>query len=69
MTISITKEGSKLMMQPRGQDKVELFPEAETKFFIKAIQFEVEFVKDQSGTVTGLVLNQGGQKMNAKKIT
>jgi len=68
MTVSIIKEGTKLMIQPGGQEKAELFPEAETKFFVKAVEAEVEFVKDQNGTVTGLVLNQGGQKMNAKKI-
>ncbi len=35
---------------------------------LKVVEAEVEFVKDASGHVTGLVLDQGGQKMPAKKV-
>jgi len=68
MTIAIFREGTKLMSQMAGQEKVELFPESETKFFLKVIDAGIEFVKDEGGRVTGFVLDQGGQKMTAKKI-
>lgn len=67
-TIVITKEGSKLMGQATGQPKVELFAEAETKFFLKVVDAQIEFIKDETGKVTGLVLYQGGQKLPAKKF-
>ena len=64
----ITKEGDKLMGQAYGEEKVELFPESETRYFLQVADAQVEFVKDDAGKVTGLVFQQAGQKMNAPKI-
>jgi CubicO group peptidase (beta-lactamase class C family) len=66
--IVITKEDGKLMGQATGQPKVELFPEAETKFFLKVVDGQVEFVKGEAGKVTGLILVQGGQRLPGRKI-
>jgi CubicO group peptidase (beta-lactamase class C family) len=66
--IIITKEEGKLMGQATGQPKVELYPEAETKFFLKVVDGQVEFVKDEGGKVTGLILIQGGQKLPGRKV-
>ncbi len=67
-SVVITKEDGKLMGQATGQPKVELFPEAETKFFLKVVDGQVEFVKDDSGEIAGLILVQGGQRLPGKKI-
>jgi CubicO group peptidase (beta-lactamase class C family)/uncharacterized protein YneR len=67
-SIVITKEEGKLMGQATGQPKVELFPEAETKFFLKVVDGQVEFVKGEKSEVTGLVLIQGGQRLPGKKV-
>ena len=67
-SLAISLEGNKLLAQPTGQPKLEIFPEAETKFFSKAVDAQVEFIKDASGQVTGLVLYQGGQKIEARKL-
>jgi uncharacterized protein YuzE len=64
----ITKEGDKLMGQAYGEEKVELFPESETRHFLKVADAQVELMKDDAGKVTGLVFQQAGQKMNAPKI-
>jgi CubicO group peptidase (beta-lactamase class C family) len=48
--------------------KVELFPESETKYFLKVVDGQIEFVKDSSGKVSSLILSQGGQKLPGKKI-
>ena len=66
--VVITKENGKLMGQATGQPKVELYPEAETKFFLKVVDGQVEFVKSEDGKVTGLILIQGGQKLPGRKI-
>jgi len=66
--VVITKEDGKLMGQATAQPKVELFPEAETKFFLKVVDGQVEFVKSDTGKVTGLILVQGGQRLPGKKI-
>jgi CubicO group peptidase (beta-lactamase class C family) len=65
--ITMTKEGDSLMTQATGQPKFEIFPESETKFFLKVVDAQVTFVKDDKGVVTHLILHQGGDQ-KAKKI-
>jgi len=65
--ITMTREGDSLMTQATGQPKFELFPESETKFFLKVVEAQVTFVKDDKGVVTHLILHQGGDQ-KAKKI-
>ncbi|OLD28004.1 MAG: serine hydrolase [Acidobacteria bacterium 13_1_40CM_3_55_6] len=67
-TITITSEDGKLMAQATGQPKFELFPSSETDFFLKVVNAQFTFVKDEQGKVTQLILNQDGRKMPAKKI-
>jgi D-alanyl-D-alanine carboxypeptidase len=67
-TLTILRRGDKLISQATGQAEVELFPESETRFFLKVVDAQVDFVVDASGAVTGLVLHQGGQDLPAKKI-
>jgi CubicO group peptidase (beta-lactamase class C family) len=64
---TMTREGDSLMTQVTGQPKFELFPESETKFFLKVVDAQVSFVKDDKGAVTHLILHQGGDQ-KAKKI-
>jgi CubicO group peptidase (beta-lactamase class C family) len=66
--LTVTKEGDKLMTQATGQGKIEIFAESETKFYPKVMEAKMEFVKDESGKVAKLILNQGGRTMEAKKI-
>jgi CubicO group peptidase (beta-lactamase class C family) len=66
-TITITREGDRLMGQPTGQPKLELFPSSETKFFLKEVDAQMTFVKNDQGQVTHLILHQGGDRP-AKKI-
>ncbi len=66
--LTITREDDRLMGEATGQSKVELFPESETKFFLKVVDAQIEFERDASGAVTRLMLYQGGQKMAAKRL-
>jgi D-alanyl-D-alanine carboxypeptidase len=67
-TITILRRGDKLISQATGQPEVELFPETETRFFLKVTDAQVDFVKDEAGRVTGLVVHQGGMDLPAKRI-
>jgi hypothetical protein len=67
-TITISREGDRLMGQATDQDKNELFAESEGKFFLKTADVQVTFVRDDGGRVTHLVLRQGGRDMRAKKV-
>jgi len=66
--ITILRRGDKLISQATGQPEVELFPESATRFFLKVVDAQVDFVIDAAGRATGLVLHQGGQDLPAKKI-
>jgi len=67
-TITITNENGKLKAQATGQPKNELFAESETDFFLKTVDTQIKFVKDEQGKVTGIVLRQGRREMPAQKI-
>jgi len=66
--LAVTKEGDRLFTQATGQAKFEVFAETETKFFLKVVEASIEFVKDDTGKFSKLILNQGGRKMEAKRI-
>jgi CubicO group peptidase (beta-lactamase class C family) len=66
--ITVTKEGDKLMAQATGQQKLPLFPESETKFFMKVVDAQVAFVKTENGAVGKMILYQNGNEAQAKKI-
>jgi len=66
--ITILRRGDRLFSQATGQPEVELFPESETRFFLKVVDAQVDFSLDASGRVTALVLHQGGQDLPGKKI-
>lgn len=66
--LTLTRNGDKLMGQATGQPSVELVPESATKFAIPQVGAVIEIVLDEKGNPASLILNQGGQKMPAKKI-
>jgi len=67
-TIMITRDGRRLMGQATGQPIVELFPEAETAFFLKVADARIVFTLDASGKAASLTLIQGGLELPAKRV-
>jgi CubicO group peptidase (beta-lactamase class C family) len=59
-SITVTLEGDQLMAQATNQRKNPLFAESETLFFLKVVDAQVEFVKNDKGEVTALILHQNG---------
>ncbi len=68
MNFWVTIEKDRIFVQAPEQDKFEIFAETENIFFTKVTDAEFEFVKDHSGKVTKVILNQGGREADAKKI-
>ena len=66
-SLTITLEGDQLLSQATGQGKFPLFAESETAFFLKVVDAQIEFVKDEKGTVTHLILHQGGRDMKGQR--
>jgi CubicO group peptidase (beta-lactamase class C family) len=67
LTFAVTLEGNKLYGQPTGQQRQQLFPESQNKFFLKKIDVEVEFVKDDKGEVVKAILYENGTH-DAKRL-
>jgi CubicO group peptidase (beta-lactamase class C family) len=56
-----------LKTQLPGQQKFDLFPESETKFFLKVVDAQLEFFRDEKGMVNKAVLYQNGRELSAPK--
>lgn len=67
-SFTISREDTQLFCQATGQDKFEIYPESETKFFIKDVDAQISFVRDENNSVEKLILHQGGRDIPAKKI-
>ena len=67
-TFTITLEGSQLMAQPRGGNKLPLFAESETIFFPLGMNTRVEFVKNSAGAVTEFILHAGTRQQRAQRM-
>ncbi|HEV2352036.1 MAG TPA: DUF3471 domain-containing protein [Terriglobia bacterium] len=65
--IVMTIENGQMMTQATGQFKFPLFAESESKFFLKVVDAEVEFFKNDKGEVDHLVLHQGGHETKGVK--
>ena len=66
--LTVTLEDGRLMTQATNQPKFPIFPESETKFFLKVVDAQLTFGKDAEGTVTDVTLHQNGRDQRAKKI-
>jgi CubicO group peptidase (beta-lactamase class C family) len=62
-SIEITTAEGKIFGQATGQGKFEMFPSSETKFFLKIVEADIEFLKDDAGNVTKMILFQNGAEM------
>ncbi len=54
--------GDHLTTQLTGQPQIPVFAESETKFFLKVVDAQVEFLTDASGAVTHAVMFQNGRE-------
>jgi hypothetical protein len=66
--LTIRKSGNQLEVEPTGQEVVKIYPESEDKFFLTIIDAQINFIKDDKGVVTKLVLHQNGKDFEGKKI-
>ena len=67
-TITVTHEADGLHLQATGQPKVNIYPESDSKFYLKIIEARLEFERNASNQVERLVLYQNGAAMPGKKV-
>ena len=65
----IRLDGDRLTTQLTGQQQFPIFAESETKFFLKAVDAQVEFFTDASGAVTHAVMYQNGRERKVQRTS
>lgn len=66
--ITVTHEKDGLHVQATGQPKINIYPESESKFFLKVVPAQVEFKRNAANQVEKLILFQNGAQLEGKKI-
>jgi CubicO group peptidase (beta-lactamase class C family) len=65
----VTLENNQLYTRLGTQQALAIFPESKTMFFLKVVNAEVEFTKDDDrGRPTVVILHQNGRDMPAKRL-
>src|SRR5260370_463112 len=67
--LSFWREGDNFFLQATNQGRIQIYPENESKFFLKILDASATFVRDAQGNVTSLIWRQNGQDNQARKIS
>ena len=66
--LTVTRQGDQLSAQLTGQPAIEIFPEAERRFFYKVVDAQLTFQTDAQGRVNAVTLHQNGRDLIAQKL-
>jgi len=64
----IRLDGDQLTAQLGDQPRLPIFAESETRFFLRAVDAQLDFVKDDKGVVSYAVMHQNGRDTKAARI-
>jgi hypothetical protein len=67
LVITISFDNGKLIGKPEGQEALQLYPEKKDLFFIKEIDAQVKFTRNEKDEVVSMTLYQGDREMTGKK--
>ena len=67
LTIGLDNTNQLYLLAPGQTKKVELFAETQNHFFVKIVDAEITFNKNETNNVISLTMNQSGRKIIAKK--
>jgi CubicO group peptidase (beta-lactamase class C family) len=68
LVVAITAEAGQLFADVPSQAKFELFPTSETDFYAKIGDIKLHFEVGADGTVTEVVIQEGGQEIHAARV-
>ncbi len=66
--LTIRKDGSQLKAQATGQPEFDVFPKSDNVFFLKVVNAQLTFNKNDTGKVDSVTLLQGGRETKGKRI-
>lgn len=68
LIIIISRDGDRLFARVTGQDRFEILPSSETRYFYIDFDVEIEFLRDEDGQINELILYQYGNEYHAKRV-
>ncbi len=68
MIVTIANENGHLMVEPKGQKKLEAQPSSDQQFVIDEVNAVLKFATDSAGATIGFEFSQGGQNMFLKRV-
>jgi len=66
--ITVSKDGSQMKAQATGQSEFEIYPRSENVFYLKVVEAQVTFNKNEDGMVVSMTLLQGGQETTGLRL-
>ncbi|PHS62862.1 MAG: serine hydrolase [Flavobacterium sp.] len=66
--LTVTKEGNQLKAQATGQPIFDVFPKSENEFYLKVVDAQLVFNKNDADEVVSVTLFQGGGEMIGKLL-
>lgn len=66
--LTVTKEGNQLKTQATGQPVFDVFPTSENEFYLKVVNAQLVFNKNDAGDVDSVTLFQGGREITGKQL-
>jgi hypothetical protein len=67
-SITVTRDGDRLLAQATGQPRFRLYASAPGEFFLRSVEARLTFEQAADGSVSGLVLHQGGRNTPGKRV-
>jgi len=67
--LTISKEGSQMKAQATGQQILDIFPNSNNVFYLKAVVAQITFNTSKNGEIESLTLLQGGREMTGEKLS
>ena len=68
LIFSIFREEGHFYVRPTAGQKIEIFPETESRFFVKDFPAAADFVRGTGGKIASLTWHQGGKDTSLKRI-
>ncbi len=67
-SITIESKENRIFAQATGQPQFEIFPKSETRYFLKVVDAEIEFLMGPNGKADSLILFQAGLEQRAARV-
>jgi CubicO group peptidase (beta-lactamase class C family) len=68
MLLTVTTDGGTLRVEPKGQVRSVAVPESESRFYLKATDATLEFVRDSRGIVSQVIFLQDNRNIKAVRV-